>query len=198
MAAKSDLLKLPVTGNHLYYGDNLDILPAHIPDECADMIYLDPPFNSAANYNVLFKSPTGEHSQAQIEAFEDTWHWNDHAEAAFDLVMTSGNTRVAEMLRSLRAFLGENDMSAYITMMSVRMLHLYRALKPTGSLFRHCDTTASHYLKIMLDSVFGPKSSGGRCRWWTPSRSAARRRAPTAASTVSSTSSRTGRRRRRS
>ncbi|MGI9069908.1 MAG: DNA methyltransferase [Bryobacteraceae bacterium] len=144
--------------NQLYYGDNLQILRDrdNFPNESVDLIYLDPPFNSNANYNVLFRSPTGERSHAQIEAFEDTWHWTDEAEQAFDEVMQSGNTDAAELLRALRAFLKENDMMAYLTMMAVRLLELHRDLKQTGSLYLHCDTTASHYLKLILDSVFGP------------------------------------------
>jgi adenine specific DNA methylase Mod len=140
--------------NALYYGDNLQILREHITTESIDLIYLDPPFNSQASYNVLFKAPTGEQSQAQIEAFEDTWHWNSHAEIAFDEVMRCGNTDVAEMLRAMRSFLKENDMMAYLTMMAVRLLELHRVLKPTGSLYLHCDPTASHYLKILLDAIF--------------------------------------------
>ena len=96
--------------NHLYYGDNLDILRSQIKDESIDLIYLDPPFNSQANYNVLFRSPTGKQSPAQIEAFEDAWHWTDEAEKAFDDVMSSGNADAAEMLRAMRSFLKENDM----------------------------------------------------------------------------------------
>lgn len=99
--------------NHLYYGDNLDVLRESINDESVDLIYLDPPFNSNATYNILFKAPSGEASQAQIEAFEDTWHWNDAAEKAFDEVMQSGNGQAAEMLRALRAFLHDNDVMAY-------------------------------------------------------------------------------------
>lgn len=98
--------------NHLYYGDNLDILRNDIADGSVDLVYLDPPFNSQANYNVLFKAPSGQQSKAQIEAFEDTWHWNEHAEAAFDQVMQSGNGEAAEMLRAMRSFLKENDMMA--------------------------------------------------------------------------------------
>ncbi|MEX2127564.1 MAG: DNA methyltransferase [Xanthobacteraceae bacterium] len=142
--------------NTLYYGDNLRILRDYIEDESVDLVYLDPPFNSSATYNVLFKSPRGEGSQAQIEAFEDTWHWNASAEEAFDEVMKSGNSDAAEMLRAMRSFLKENDMMAYLTMMAVRLLELHRVLKPTGSLYLHCDPTASHYLKILLDAVFGP------------------------------------------
>lgn len=141
--------------NHLYYGDNLQVLREYIATESVDLIYLDPPFNSQATYNVLFRSPKGEQSQAQIEAFEDTWHWNDSAERAFDEVMTSGNTDAAELLRALRAFLHENDLMAYLTMMAVRLLELHRVLKPTGSIYLHCDPAASHYLKLLLDAIFG-------------------------------------------
>ena len=142
--------------NTLYYGDNLRILRDHIADESVDLVYLDPPFNSNATYNVLFRSPTGEQSQAQIEAFGDTWHWNESAELAFDEVIKSGNSGAAEMLRAMRSFLKENDMMAYLAMMAVRLLELHRVLKPTGSLYLHCDPTASHYLKVLLDAVFGP------------------------------------------
>lgn len=133
--------------NHLHYGDNLQVLRVSIATESVDLVYLDPPFNSKATYNVLFKAPGGEQSEAQIEAFEDTWHWNDHAERAFDDVMQSGNGDVAELLRALRMVLKENDMMAYLTMMAVRLLELHRVLKPTGGLYLHCDPTASHYLK---------------------------------------------------
>lgn len=138
----------------LFYGDNLTILRNEIEDESVDLVYLDPPFNSNANYNVLFKSPTGDQSQAQIEAFDDTWHWTDTAERAFDEVINSGNSDAAEMLRAMRAFLKENDMMAYLAMMAVRLIELHRVLKPTGSLYLHCDPTASHYLKILLDAIF--------------------------------------------
>ena len=151
--------------NRLYYGDNLTVLRDSIGDESVDLIYLDPPFNSQANYNVLFKSTSGEQPKAQIEAFEDTWHWNDHAEGAFDEVMKSGNGDVAEMLRALRSFLKENDMMAYITMMAVRLLELHRVLNPAGSLYLHCDPTASHYLKILLDGVFGADGFRNDITW---------------------------------
>jgi site-specific DNA-methyltransferase (adenine-specific) len=141
--------------NKLFYGDNLDVLPEHVRDESVDLVYLDPPFNSNANYNILFKSKTGDGSDAQIEAFEDTWHWNDKAEDAFDQLMRSGNTAAAEMLRAMRGFLGENDMMAYLAMMAIRLIELHRVLKPTGSLYLHCDPTASHYLKLLLDGIFG-------------------------------------------
>jgi len=151
--------------NTLYYGDNLQVLRDSVASESVDLVYLDPPFNSQATYNVLFKAPTGQKSEAQIEVFEDTWHWNDHAENAFDEVMKSGNSDVAEMLRAMRSFLKENDMMAYLTMMAIRLLELHRVLKPTGSLYLHCDPTASHYLKLLMDSVFGPKNFRSEIIW---------------------------------
>jgi site-specific DNA-methyltransferase (adenine-specific) len=122
---------------HLHYGDNLHVLREHMTSESVDLIYLDPPFNSNANYNVLFKSPAGEKSDAQLEAFEDTWHWNDSAEHAFDDVMQSANTDVSEMLRAMRSFLRKKDMMAYLTMVAVRLLELHRVLKSTGSIYLH-------------------------------------------------------------
>lgn len=151
--------------NALYYGDNLDVLRESIATESVDLIYLDPPFNSKANYNLLFRAPTGAQSEAQIEAFEDTWHWNQHAENAFDQVMVGGNTDAADMLRAMRGFLKENDMMAYITMMTVRLLELHRVLKPTGSLYLHCDPNASHYLKLILDSIFGARRFQNEVVW---------------------------------
>jgi adenine specific DNA methylase Mod len=151
--------------NHLYYGDNLDILREHIPDESIDLVYLDPPFNSQATYNVLFRAPTGERSQAQIEAFGDTWHWNETAERAFDEVVQSGNTDAAELLRAMRTFLKENDVMAYLTMMAIRLLELHRVLKSTGSIYLHCDPTASHYLKLLLDAVFGARNFRNEIIW---------------------------------
>jgi site-specific DNA-methyltransferase (adenine-specific) len=151
--------------NKLYYGDNLQVLRDSIGTESVDLVYLDPPFNSQATYNVLFKSPGGVQSQAQIEAFEDTWHWNDHAEKAFDDVMHGGNSDAAEMLRAMRSLLKENDMMAYLTMMTVRILELHRVLKSTGSLYLHCDPTASHYLKILIDAVFGASNFKNEIIW---------------------------------
>jgi DNA modification methylase len=151
--------------NALYYGDNLQVLRDSIATESVDLVYLDPPFNSQATYNVLFKSPGGVQSQAQIEAFEDTWHWNDAAEKAFDDVMQSGNSDAAEMLRAMRSFLKENDMMAYLTMMTIRILELHRVLKSTGSLYLHCDPTASHYLKLLIDAVFGASNFKNEIIW---------------------------------
>jgi len=151
--------------NTLYYGNNLDVLRQDIRDESVDLIYLDPPFNSQAAYNILFRSPTGEQSQAQIEAFEDTWHWTDEAEKAFDEVMMCGNTDAAEMLRAMRSFLKENDMMAYLAMMAPRLVELHRVLKFTGSIYLHCDPTPSHYLKILMDAVFGAENFLNEIIW---------------------------------
>jgi site-specific DNA-methyltransferase (adenine-specific) len=136
-----------------------------VKDETVDLVYLDPPFNSNASYNVLFKAPDGHESHAQMEAFEDTWHWDAPAEKAFDEVMQSGNADAAEMLRAMRAFLHENDMMAYLAMMAVRLIELHRVLKPTGSFYLHCDSTASAYLKILLDAVFGPRNFRNEIIW---------------------------------
>ena len=146
------------TMNQLFYGDNLAVLRESIADESVDLIYLDPPFNSSASYNLLFKAPSGDQSQAQIEAFEDTWHWTtEGSERAFDEVVTGPHSDASIMLRAMRSALGENDMMAYLAMMAVRLIELHRVLKPTGSLYLHCDPTASHYLKILLDAIFGAK-----------------------------------------
>lgn len=154
-----------MVANALYYGDNLRVLRESIASESVDLIYLDPPFNSQATYIVLFRSPAGKSAEAQIEAFEDTWHWGDESEHAYDEVLQSANTNAAEMLRAMRGFLGENDMMAYLAMMAVRLLELHRVLKPAGSLYLHCDPTASHYLKILLDAVFKPVNFRSEIVW---------------------------------
>jgi DNA modification methylase len=149
----------------LYFGDNLNILREHIKDESVDLIYLDPPFNSKRAYNLLFKTPKGHISDAQITAFEDTWHWGDQAEREFAELLHQSNTNIAETMQALRHFLGENDVMAYLTMMANRLVELHRTLKPTGSLYLHCDPTTSHYLKIVLDTVFGPQNFRNEIIW---------------------------------
>jgi len=151
--------------NKLFYGDNLHVLRESIATDSVDLIYLDPPFNSKRDYNLLFKSPKGQTSEAQIEAFEDSWHWNKEAESEYDEIIHQPNTDVADLIRALRSFLGENDMMAYLVMMANRLLELHRVLKPTGSLYLHCDPTASHYLKIVLDGVFGKESYQNEIIW---------------------------------
>ncbi|MGH7042063.1 MAG: DNA methyltransferase [Acetobacteraceae bacterium] len=154
----------------LHYGDNLGVLHAQICDASIDLAYLDPPFNSSATCNLLFRAPTGQRSRAQIEAFEDTWHWGIEAEAAFlDVLRNPRYSAAAEMLRALCGFLRENDMMAYLATMAVRLIELHRVLKPTGSLYLHCDPAASHSLKLLLDAVFVPEQFyveggvAGRC-----------------------------------
>ena len=151
--------------NRLFFGDNLDILRENVADESVDLIYLDPPFNSNATYNVLFRERTGKESAAQITAFEDTWRWSIESEYAFRDVVTDGPEKLADLIQSLRGFLGQNDMMAYITMMAQRMAELYRVLKPTGSVYLHCDPTASHYLKLMMDAVFGQENFRNEITW---------------------------------
>ena len=141
--------------NTLFFGDCLEIIRDQLPDEVVDLIYLDPPFNSNRDYNLLFKTPKGHAVDAQITAFEDSWHWGKQAEQEFDLILHQPRTEVAELMLALRRFLRENDLLAYLTMMASRLLELHRVLKATGSLYLHCDPTASHYLKIVLDAVFG-------------------------------------------
>jgi adenine specific DNA methylase Mod len=151
--------------NQLFFGDNLHILREHIPDQSVDLIYLDPPFNSKRDYNVLFKTPKGHTSDAQITAFEDSWHWGEQAEREYRELLAHPNTNVAEMVRALRSFLGENDMMAYLVMMANRLLELHRVLKETGTLYLHCDPIASHYLKIVLDGVFGKENYRNEISW---------------------------------
>jgi len=156
----------PADKNLLFYGDNLTVLRESVADESVDLVYLDPPFNSNADYNVLFKSPSGVESEAQIEAFKDTWSWTlDGAEKAYEEVLASDYTNAAAMLRAMRQALGENDMMAYLAMMAVRLIELHRVLKPTGSLYLHCDPTASHYLKAIVDAVFGLENFKNEVVW---------------------------------
>jgi DNA modification methylase len=150
--------------NALYYGDNLDILRRYIKDETVDLVYLDPPFNSQANYNVLFAEQDGTRSAAQIKAFEDTWRWDESAAEAYQQVVEQGG-RVSDALQAFRKFLGDSDMLAYLSMMAPRLRELRRVLKPAGSIYLHCDPTASHYLKMLMDGVFGPSNFQNEIVW---------------------------------
>jgi DNA modification methylase len=150
--------------NKLYYGDNLEVLQRYVKDESVDLVYLDPPFNSRQDYNVLFAEKDGSQSSSQIHAFEDTWEWNIEAERAYELIVEQGG-RVADALRAFRTFLGGSDMMAYLAMMAPRLVELHRVLKETGSIYLHCDPTASHYLKILMDAVFGPQFFRNEIIW---------------------------------
>ena len=164
--------------NVLYYGDNLDVLRRHVKDDTVDLVYLDPPFNSNANYNVLFAEKDGSKAASQIQAFSDTWTWTQESEAIFAEIVTAGG-RVADCLRAFRMFLGECDMLAYLVMMAPRLVELRRAMKQTGSIYLHCDPTASHYLKLLMDAVFGPQNFRNEIVWKrTSAHSSAKRCGP--------------------
>ena len=154
--------------NALYYGDNLAVLREHVADESVDLVYLDPPFNSNATYNVLFRERTGEESPAQIQAFTDTWEWTQETELTFERDII-GNpavpSSVKDMISAFRQFIGRNAMMAYLVMMAPRLVELRRVLKPTGSIYLHCDPTASHYLKLLMDAVFGATNFRNEVIW---------------------------------
>ncbi|HET7709132.1 MAG TPA: DNA methyltransferase, partial [Sphingomicrobium sp.] len=150
--------------NRLYYGDNLEVLRG-FPDECVDLIYLDPPFNSNAGYNVLFKSASGAGADASIEAFDDTWTWGEASKNALLDIAAGTNRPLQVMMEAMRTGIGENPLMAYLAMMAVRLVELHRVLKDTGSLYLHCDPTASHYLKLVLDAVFGQENYRNEITW---------------------------------
>ncbi len=150
--------------NQLYYGDNLKVLRDYIRDESVDLIYLDPPFNSRQDYNVLFKEKDRTESAAQITAFEDTWEWSVESQRVCEQIIERGG-KVSEVIQAFRTFLGHSDMMAYLAMMAPRLIELHRVLKPTGSIYLHCDPTASHYLKMLMDAVFGPSQFRSNIIW---------------------------------
>ncbi len=152
------------SGNVLYYGDNLDVLRQHIRDESVDLVYLDPPFNSNASYNVLFAEQDGTRAAAQIHAFEDTWRWDQAALYDYQRAVEQGG-RVADALIAMRTFLGDSNMLAYLSMMAPRLVELRRVLKPTGSVYLHCDTSASAYLRLLMDATFGPEHFLNEITW---------------------------------
>ncbi|PIR92397.1 site-specific DNA-methyltransferase [Candidatus Falkowbacteria bacterium CG10_big_fil_rev_8_21_14_0_10_44_15] len=153
----------------LYFGDNLEILRKKVPDESFDLIYLDPPFNSNRNYNVLFKEGLVD-SEAQIQAFEDSWQWTQETKQTFDYLVSKTNDGVSNLMLAFEKMIGNNDMLAYLTMMTVRLIELHRVLKKTGSLYLHCDPTASHYLKLVLDVIFGKNNFVNEIIWYYPNK----------------------------
>ncbi|PNE11678.1 MAG: site-specific DNA-methyltransferase [Beijerinckiaceae bacterium] len=150
--------------NKHYFGDNLDVLRDHIDQESVDLVYLDPPFNSQENYNVLFKERSGAGVGAQVEAFRDTWKWEDGAANAYEDVMRF-NGDVALVLKGYRTWLHQSPMMAYLAMMGARLIEMRRTLKSNGTLYLHCDSTASHYLKILMDAIFGVESYRNELFW---------------------------------
>jgi adenine specific DNA methylase Mod len=151
--------------NTLYYGDNLEILRDYIPSESVDLVYLDPPFKSDQNYNVLYSEQPGVRSAAQIKAFEDTWKWDTAAVKAYHEVVENGPEIVSKAMQAFRAMIGDNDVLAYLSMMAPRLVELHRVLKPHGSIYLHCDPTASHYLKLLLDAVMGKDQFRSEIVW---------------------------------
>lgn len=175
--------------NKLYYGDNLDILRDHdyFPNAFVDLIYLDPPFNSSRNYNVLFKDESGKNAESQIMAFEDTWHWGETAVQTIEELTVGGRAseQVGKTIDALKGIVGTNQVMAYLVMMTARLVELHRVLKPTGSLYLHCDPTASHYLKVILDSIFGVENFRNEIIWErTTAKSHATRRLPSNHDTI--------------
>jgi site-specific DNA-methyltransferase (adenine-specific) len=150
--------------NKLYYGDNLDVLRRYVTDESVDLVYLDPPFNSRQDYNVLFKEKDGTSSSSQIMAFEDTWEWNTESKKVYEELVERGD-KVSDVMRAFHTFLHGSDMMAYLAMMAPRLMELHRVLKPTGSIYLHCDPTASHYLKLLMDAVFGGENFANEIVW---------------------------------
>lgn len=152
--------------NQLYFGDNLQIM-RDFKDESVDLIYLDPPFNSQRAYNVFFPDKSGHMSAAQIQAFEDTWSWGPEADSAYQDIMSGldYSPQLKEMMSAFYKYMGTSDLMAYLTMMAVRIVEMHRVLKPTGSIYLHCDPTASHYLKCLLDQIFGVKNFRNEIIW---------------------------------
>ena len=170
--------------NTLYFGDNLDILKRYISDESIDLVYLDPPFNSNQNYNVLFKEKNGAQAAGQIRAFEDTWTWGQDDEAIYADLVTKGG-KIADCLQAFRTFMGPCDMLAYLVMMAPRLAELRRIMKPTGSIYLHCDPAASHYLKMLMDAVFGAENFRNEIIWErTIAHNDARRKFPDVSDTI--------------
>jgi DNA modification methylase len=149
--------------NTLYYGDNLEVMRKYLPDECIDLVYLDPPFNSNRDYNLLFREQSGEPAQGQIKAFTDTWQWSQPAYDEF--CQTCPKPALVELVQGFVRTLGRNDLTAYLVMMAPRLVELHQVLKPTGSLYLHCDPTASHYLKVMLDVIFEARNFRNEIVW---------------------------------
>jgi DNA modification methylase len=171
--------------NALYYGDNLNFLRMYnlFLDDSIDLIYLDPPFNSNADYNVIFNEPSGEKSQAQIKTFDDTWGWDKEActIALKELGMAGGKPEVVEYINwvASRGDIFSRSTAAYLSMIAIRLVELRRVLSPKGSIYLHCDPTASHYLKTIMDTIFGAENFRNELIWRrTGSNSAAKRFGP--------------------
>ena len=151
--------------NALYYGDNLDVMRRYLADESVDLVYLDPPFNSSRDFNAFFAEQDGARAAAQIKAFEDTWRWDAASALAYEEFVTTGPQQASLAMQAIRGLVGESDMLAYLAMMAPRLAELHRVLKPTGSIYLHCDPTAAHYLRLLLDAIFGTKLFRNEISW---------------------------------
>jgi len=150
--------------NTLYFGDNLDILRDRIKEESIDLVYLDPPFNSNAKYNILFQSPKADAAAASAEAFRDSWSWGEEAAWSYKEIMRGGRP-IARLVEALYSAMGDSDLMAYLVMMTVRLHELHTKLKSSGALYLHCDPTAGHYLKVILDAIFGHQNFRSEIIW---------------------------------
>lgn len=159
------MTQAPITKNTLFYGDNLPILREHIPDNSIDLIYLDPPFNSNRSYNVLFSDESGKEAESQITAFDDAWHWGETTQRTYEDLVHNSTEDVSNLINAIHELVHENQMMAYLVMMAARLIELRRVLKPTGSIYLHCDPTASHYLKVLMDAIFGFQNFRNEIIW---------------------------------
>lgn len=162
--------------NTLFFGDNLEVLRNYIEDECIDLIYLDPPFKKQKKYNILYEELNGSPSEAQVMAYADTWYWDEQSERCFKELVETSSTKLAETIAGFRGFLHESDMMAYLVNMAIRLRELHRVLKPTGSIYLHCDPTASHYLKVLMDAIFGDANFQNEFIWYYSGGGASKRR----------------------
>ena len=151
--------RVPGWKNQLYYGDNLEVLEKKIPSECVDLCYIDPPFNSQRNYNQIYNN-VGAEDRAQAQAFIDTWVWDERAMEGYNKIVYSNDSKfqpkLIELISGLHSVLGQGSLLAYLVSMALRVTEIQRVLKPTGSFYLHCDPTAGHYLKIIIDAIFCP------------------------------------------
>lgn len=158
-------METPGKFNKLFYGDNLPVMREHVANESVDLVYLDPPFNSNRSYSVIFGTRVNDDANAQIQAFDDTWTWTADTERQYRDIMVHSTADVADAVEAFRKLLGTSDAMAYLVMMTPRLVEMHRVLKPTGSLWLHCDPTMSHYLKMLLDAIFDPRDFRNELIW---------------------------------